>query len=56
VTAIVDLLSDRDREQLAELRGLVKLMEERGGLPPAPIPPPLHRMNRDTTTEERTTP
>ncbi len=55
MTAIADLLSRSERERLlerlAELRDLADLMEERGYLPPAPEPVPLHRARRDITTE-----
>jgi hypothetical protein len=55
MTADPALLSRADRERLlerlAELRALAGLMKERGNLPPAPEPVPLHRTSRDTTTE-----
>ena len=60
MTAIADLLSPADRDRLAgrlaELRGLDKLVRERAGVAPAPVPPPLHRMGqRDDSDETATT-
>jgi hypothetical protein len=53
VTAFADLLKPADRERLAarmrELAELAGLMEERGGLPAVPEPPPLHRTGQRET-------
>jgi hypothetical protein len=47
MTALADLLSDRDRrrleDRLAELGGLADLMRQPGTLPSVPEPVPLHR-------------
>jgi len=56
VTAIVDLLSRRDRDRLAarlaEWRDLDGAMRKPGGMPAVPEPPALHQMAamRATTT------
>ena len=54
VTALADLVSDRDRrrllERLSELGDLADLMRQPGGLPSMPELAPLHRTRRDTTT------
>lgn len=58
MTAIASHLSRADRERLlerlAELRGLADLMQERGHLPPAPEPKPLHRAGREAAAERDT--
>jgi hypothetical protein len=46
VTAIADLISQRDRERLAKrLAELAGMMRERGSLPSLPEPEPLQRMS-----------
>jgi hypothetical protein len=58
VTAIADLLTRETRarllERLDELGDLAGLMRDPGALAEAPEPVPLHRTNRDTTTERTT--
>ena len=50
MTAVADLLSDRDRrrlaERLAELRELDGAMRQPGSLAPLPPPRPLHKMGQ----------
>jgi hypothetical protein len=57
MTALADLVSDRDRRRLLEhldqADELGRLMRERGGLPSVPEQVPLHRASHDTA--ERTT-
>lgn len=51
MTALADLVSDRDRrrllEHLAEAGELDRLMREPGGLAAVPEPVPLHRAGRE---------
>jgi hypothetical protein len=58
VTAIADLLEPADcqrlKNRLAELVAIDREMRKPGLLPGSAEPPPLHRTNRDTTTERTT--
>lgn len=46
----------RDRQRRPELAELARMMRERVGLAPAPVPVPLHKMGQrdDNDTTERT--
>jgi hypothetical protein len=52
--------SRAERRRQAELRELARMMRERTGLAPAPVPVPLHKMGQrddnDGDTAERTSP
>jgi hypothetical protein len=57
VTAIADLLTQRDRGRLAarmaELQEIARLARERGKQSPAPPPRPLHEIARLSDRAER---